>query len=82
MDAGSAGQRPQWRVAEQTVIDGVELSRGDAVKVDGLRGSFAFRAHVVTETTEWVEVYGGTAGREKSRSFITGRVHPRKERRR
>lgn len=66
------------------VLDGVTVTKGDEVKVDGLRGRFWFRAHIEVGTapdTEWLEVYGGTSGKEKARSFTVERVHPRTKRR-
>lgn len=63
--------------AEVMELDGREVHRGDPVVIDGKRGRFFFRAHVKTPTDEWVDVYGGTSGRERSRSFHVERVHPR-----
>jgi len=56
----------------------VTLHAGDTCKVKGERGTFVFKRHVVntnfTPVEEWVDVYGGSYGREQYRSIDVSRI--------
>jgi hypothetical protein len=46
-----------------------DLTKGEAVTVAGLRGSFTFVGYSRTEAGEWVTVYGGSRNVWGKRSF-------------
>lgn len=65
------GPRPNdaWVETTELQINGRYVSKGTEVKIKGERGRFRFIKHVKTETTEWIDVWGGPKGAECMRSF-------------
>lgn len=65
------GPRPNdnWVVTTEMQINGRNVAKGTEVKIKGERGRFRFLKHVKTETTEWIDVWGGPKGAECMRSF-------------
>lgn len=56
----------------------VTLHAGDKCKVTGERGTFTFKRHVVNTKynpiEEWVDVFGGSYGREQYRSVAVNKI--------
>ena len=57
-----------------TAPTGRILTPGMELSVAGQRGRFRFIQHVVRDGREWIDVFGGTSGHEKMRSFRPGQV--------
>lgn len=66
-------------------VNGLTLTRGAHVRVDGQRGDYRFLGLQTNERTgeTWVNLYGGLSGRERSRSFDPSKIRlpPRRRRR-
>jgi hypothetical protein len=58
-----------WTIQTEMQINGRNVSEGTELKIRGVRGRFRFIKHVKTETTEWIDVWGGPKGAENWRSF-------------
>ena len=73
-------QPPEGWVIENhfTLSPQVTLYSGDKCRVKGERGVFTFKRHVVNTKfnpiSEWVDVYGGSYGREQYRSLPVERI--------
>ncbi len=57
-----------WQHNGRHVEPGTELS------IRGERGRFKFVAHVLTDSGEWLDVWGGTDGQQAFRAFALDRV--------
>jgi hypothetical protein len=65
------GPRPNdgWTCLYEIQVNGRNVTKGTELKIRGVRGRFRFMKHVKTETTEWIDVWGGPKGAENWRSF-------------
>lgn len=72
----SSGPKPNdgWVYTTELQVNGRNVSPGTELKITGQRGRFRFIKHVKTETSEWIDVWGGPKGSENIRSFHIDRV--------
>lgn len=63
-----------WEVSYEMQINGRYVEPGTELKIEGERGRFRFIQHVLTSTSEWIDVWGGPEHKEQWRSFKTSRV--------
>lgn len=63
-----------WEVTTELQINGRYVKQGTELKIQGERGRFRFMQHIKTETSEWIDVWGGPRHREQTRSFRLDRV--------
>jgi hypothetical protein len=63
-----------WEVSYEMQINGRYVEPGTELKITGVRGRFRFIKHVLTATSEWIDVWGGTKHAEQWRSFRTDQV--------
>jgi hypothetical protein len=70
------GPRPNdsWVYSEEIQVNGRNVTHGTELKIAGQRGRFRFLRHVKTETTEWVDVWGGPKGAENWRSYSLDKI--------
>lgn len=76
------GSIEKWEVQTELQINGRNVSRGTELKIRGQRGRFRFIKYVKTETTDWVDVWGGPRHSENWRSFRLAdvvRVHAKNQ---
>jgi hypothetical protein len=64
-----------WVVSTEIQINGRHIVPGTELKIRGRRGRFRFIKHVKTDTTEWIDAWGGGKGAEQWSSFHPDRVH-------
>lgn len=62
-------QNKGWVIQTEIQINGRNVVKGTELKIKGARGRYRFIKHVKTETTEWIDVWGGPKGAENWRSF-------------
>lgn len=63
-----------WEVNYEMQINGRYVEPGTELKIQGQRGRFRFIKHVLTATSEWIDVWGGPKHQEQWRSFHTEQV--------
>lgn len=65
-----------WIVNDTLRVNGRVVEPGTEVKISGEPGRFTFRRHVLNPANgaEWIDVFGGTAKAEQSRSFRPSRI--------
>jgi hypothetical protein len=63
-----------WVVSTEIQIHGRYIVPGTELKIEGRRGRFRFIKHVKTNTTEWVDVWGGSTGSENWSSFHPDKI--------
>jgi hypothetical protein len=70
------GPRPNdsWVYSEEIQVNGRNVTHGTELKIAGQRGRFRFLRHIKTETTEWVDVWGGPKGAENWRSYSLDKI--------
>lgn len=62
------------KVNTELQVNGRHVAPGTELSIKNERGRFRFVKHVVTATTEWIDVWGGVKGREQMRSFRPDRI--------
>lgn len=76
--ASIPGPIENWDVQTELQINGRNVSKGTELKIKGHRGRYRFIKYVKTETSEWIDVWGGPKHSENWRSFRleqVARVH-------
>jgi len=63
-----------WTVKTETQINGRSVGVGTELSIVGASGRFRFVKHVVTPTSEWIDVVGGRHGHSMFRSFRLDQV--------
>jgi hypothetical protein len=63
-----------WEVSFEIQVNGRKVVPGTELKIAGERGRFRFIKHVVSSTTEWIDVWGGTKYAPSWRSFTLDKV--------
>lgn len=63
-----------WTIQTEMQINGRNVVPGTELKIKGARGRYRFIKHVKTETTEWIDVWGGPKGAENWRSYTLDKV--------
>lgn len=63
-----------WTVQTEIQINGRSVCVGTELSIRGESGRFRFIKHVVTPTSEWIDVVGGKKGYSMMRSFGLDRV--------
>lgn len=63
-----------WEITQELQINGRYVEPGTELKIKGERGRFRFIKHVLTSTSEWIDVWGGTKNSQQWRSFHTDQV--------
>ncbi len=61
-----------WEANGRQVIG--DQRAGTELSIAGERGRFRFVAYVLTDTAEWIDVFGGTDNQQAWRSFDPARV--------
>ena len=72
--AENPGPIDNWEVSFEIQVNGRKVVSGTELKIAGERGRFRFIKHVVSSTTEWIDVWGGTKYAPSWRSFTLDKV--------
>jgi hypothetical protein len=65
---------PEWTVSDTILINGRHVVVGTELSITDVSGRFKFIKHVVTPTSEWIDVIGGKTGHRVFRSFRPSQV--------